>query len=122
MTARLGSLPALTVLAAIIATIDAAQVVWLGKGLGAIGGFALYTLFGWGALGGRRWACWGALLLPALPTSILLGLQGPDVMAAVVDRPMVGVFAVQLAAAAAAAVHLVGARQEDSTDGGVPTG
>lgn len=111
-------IPALAVLAGIIAVVDAAQVVWLGKGLGAIGGCALYTSFAWGALRGSRWARWGALLLPALPTSILIGLQGPEVMASVVDRPMVGVYAVQLGAAAAAAVDLAW----EVADDGAPTG
>jgi len=96
----------LPVLAAMIAIIDALQVVLIGKGWGAIGGTLIYGTVAWRASRGDLRVAWIALLLPLLPTSIVFGLQGAATRAAVVDEPMLVVYGIQLAAAAAAAVNL----------------
>lgn len=96
----------LPILAAMIAVIDALQVVLIGKGWGAIGGTLIYGTVAWRASRGDVRVGWIALLLPLLPTSIVFGLQGQATRDAVVDEPMLVVYGIQLAAAAAAAVNL----------------
>lgn len=85
-----------------IAAVDLVQVAWLGKGFGAVAGAALYGGVAFGARRGWRGAAWVAVITPVLPATILAGVWGPSVGERFVDRGMIGVFVVQLAAAIAA--------------------
>lgn len=70
------------------------------------GGAVLYALIAIGARSDRRLAAWAALLVPVLPLTIIARwLAGAPVPAAP-DLPMLAVAAVQLVAAALAAVTL----------------
>lgn len=89
-----------------IVVADLAQVVWIGKGLAALGGAALYGLVAVGLLRDEPRVWWIALLLPVLPTTILSGLAGPTIYANAVDTGMLCVYSLQLALALLAALHL----------------
>jgi hypothetical protein len=96
----------LMVCASVISLVDIAQVFVLGKGLGALGGFVIYGAVAIGARSGARWPAVVAMLVPIIPVTVLSGLAGQELRASLVDRPMIAVFCVQIAAFVAGAVLL----------------
>ncbi|MEZ4323014.1 MAG: hypothetical protein R3F61_36445 [Myxococcota bacterium] len=82
-----------------IALADAAQVVWLGKRWGAIGGVLIYGAIAVFAHRGARPAAVVALLMPMIPLSVFVGLQGEAARERLVDTGMIAVFVLQVLAA-----------------------
>ncbi|MCB9676879.1 MAG: hypothetical protein H6737_17320 [Alphaproteobacteria bacterium] len=97
---------ALAAVAIAIAVADLAQVVWLGKGLGAIGGAVIYTGVAVGALRGVRLALWVGLMMPVIPLSVFAGLAGAQARETLVDTGMIAVFTLQVTVAVLAAATL----------------
>lgn len=83
-------------LATTIVSIDLLQVVFLGKGWGAVGGAFLYGLVAF--LAHRdRWIGWVlAAVLPVIPLTVVSGFAGRRPYEAFVDRGMLVVLAFQL--------------------------
>lgn len=102
---------------ALIALIDLAQVPLLGKGLGAIGGAAIYGVSAMLLARGepRVWPFIAAM--PLIPTAVFLGLLGDDVREQLVDIGMIGVFLLQLLAAGLAVAQRPSASQRGSSQG-----
>ncbi len=89
----------------LIAALDGVQPVvraWEPRLLGAVAGMGIYVACALGVRRGRLWALWIVRLLPLLPLALIgayvLGVGAPVAP----DRWMVGIFAVQVAAAAGA--------------------
>jgi len=93
----------LTATCVVIVVLDLAQVLLLGKGLGAVGGAAIYVAVAMGVWRERVVARVVALLMPAIPLAVFAGLLGADTREDLVDAGMIGVFCFQLTAAALAA-------------------
>ncbi|MCO4745544.1 MAG: hypothetical protein KC912_12200 [Proteobacteria bacterium] len=102
---------------ALIALIDLAQVPLLGKGLGAIGGAAIYGVSALMLARGERrvWPLIAAM--PLIPTAVFLGLLGEEVRDQLVDVGMIGVFLLQLAAAGLAVAQRFSASHRGSSQG-----
>ncbi len=93
----------LITLAATIAIADLAQVPTLEWGLrlaGPIGGAVLYFGVGVATAWRRSIGPWFAVLSPVLPTTLLLAWAAGLTVPIAPDAPMLGVYTLQLAAAA----------------------